>query len=287
MPPSHDQIAQAAYERWERRGRVHGYDREDWIAAEMDLAFGQVYESSIEFSLGEGEGRVLGRVPPRCRFCEQSPPRVAFSGSRRIVPPEVSNTSLLTREICDECAGQFADSIDQEFLRFWRSLEVLRREDFSFREQRVPGAIPIAAFKSLVRMAICIVPEPELASLTDTIEWVCNPDHQFDSRLFGGTGCLVYRTHVPFAPGWTRLSRRTDDEAPVPYMLFFLASDRLILQVPLPLCARDEDLDGVEPSMPEQSFSTGRGSDYRPSTCMVLPLKSADQAKPRRFRLFW
>jgi hypothetical protein len=287
MLPSHDQISQAAYQRWERRGRVHGYDREDWIAAEMDLAFDHAYKSLIELSLGEIEERVLGREHTRCRFCEQSPPRAGFSSFRPVVPAEVGNASLLTREICDECAAQFAESIDEDFLRFWRSLEVLRREDFSFREQRVPGAITIAAFKALVRMAICIIPEAELATLTDTIEWVCNPDHEFDSGLFGGTGCLVYRTHVPFAPGWTRLARRTDDEAPVPYMLFFLASERLILQVPLPLCARDEDLDGVELTVPEQSFSTGRGSDYRPSTCMVLPLKSADQAKPRRFRLFW
>jgi hypothetical protein len=287
MLPSHDQIARAAYERWERRGRLHGFDREDWIASETDLSFTLNYQTLAEYSLGEAEERVLGRERPRCRFCEQSPPRASFSRLRPVVPQEVGNTSLFTREVCDECAGQFADSIDQDFLRLWRSLEVLRSEDFSFRELRVPGAITIAAFKSLIRMAICIVPEAELATFTDTIEWVSNPDHQFDSRLFGGAGCLVYRTHVPFAPGWIRLTRRIEDEAPVPYMLFFLAADRLILQVPLPLCSRDEDLDGVDMTLPEQSFSTGRGSDYRPSTCMVLPLKAADQAKPRRFRLFW
>jgi hypothetical protein len=288
MLPSRNQIEKTAYERWERRGHPHGFDHEDWIAAESDLFFALNYRTVLEYSLGVGDERIVGPTQPsRCRFCEQSPPRASFSGARHVVPEVVGNSSLLTREICDECAQQFAGSIDQDFTRFWKSLEVLQSADTDYRELRVPGAITIGAFKSLIRMALCIVPEGELAGFTDTIEWVCNPDHEFDGRLFGGTGCLVYRTQVPFPLGWIRLACRTQDDAPVPYLLFFLASDRLILQTHLPLCARDEDLDGAVMSIPEQSFSTGFGSDYRPSTCMVLPLKAADQAKPRRFRLFW
>jgi hypothetical protein len=288
MRPSRDQIERAAYERWERRGRLHGFDREDWIAAETDLYYQLNYQTVAEYPLGECQERILGpQQRTRCRFCEQSAPRASFSVVRPVVPETVCNSSLFTRDVCDECAEQFADSIDQEFSRFWNSLEVLRSGDVSFREIRVPGAITVAAFKSLIRMALCIVPEAELAGFTDTIEWVCNQDHEFDSRLLHGMGCLVYQTHVPFSLGWTCLARRTEEDAPIPYMLFFLASDRLILQTHLPLCTRDEDLDGGETNVPEQSFSTGFGSDYRPSTCMVLPLKAADQAKPRRFRLFW
>lgn len=36
-PPTHEQIAARAYERFERRGRVHGHDVEDWHAAENEL----------------------------------------------------------------------------------------------------------------------------------------------------------------------------------------------------------------------------------------------------------
>jgi hypothetical protein len=70
-------------------------------------------------------------------------------------------------------------------------------------------------------------------------------------------------------------------------MLFFLASERMVLQVQLPMCARDADLDGTDIEIPERSFSMGLGSDLRAATCMVLPLRSATAASTRRFRLYW
>ncbi len=287
MLPSRDQIQHAAYERWERRGRFDGSDREDWIAAEMDLTFELNYRTIAEFSLAEDEMRVIGgERKPRCRFCEQSPPKATFSVLRAVVPEFVGNSSLYTREICDECADEFAGSIDKDFKSFWESLKTLRVETATYRELLAPSVITIAAYKSLIRMALSFMPEPELSSFTDTIEWIGNPDHQFDSSLFGGTGCLVYQAHVPFAAGWVSMARRISDEAPFPYMLFFLASERLILQMHLPLCARDEDLDGTSVRIPERSFSTGMGSDLRSSTCLALPLKSSDPSRPRRFRLF-
>ena len=202
MLPSREQIERAAYERWERRGRFHGADREDWVAAEMDTLFQLNYQTVAEFGLAEPEQRVLGDVRrPRCRFCEQSPPRAAFSVLRPAIPELVGNSSLYTRDLCDECAKQFADTIDAEFARFWESLEALRDGTASFREIRVPTAVPIAAYKSLIRMALSLMPEPELSSFTDTIEWVSNPDHEFDRTLFDGAGCLVYQAHVPYQRG--------------------------------------------------------------------------------------
>ncbi|MGZ3392741.1 MAG: DUF2934 domain-containing protein [Isosphaeraceae bacterium] len=288
MLPSREQIERAAYERWERRGRFHGADRADWVAAEMDTVFDLNYQVVAEFWLAEPDKRVIGDARrPRCRFCEQSPPRAAFSFARPAIPELVGNTSLFTRELCDECAKQFADTIDAEFARFWESLEALRAGTASFREIRAPTAIPIAAYKSLIRMALSLMPEQELSSFADTIEWVSNPDHAFDRSLFDNAGCLVYQAHVPFRAAWVCLSCRTEKDAPFPYMLFFLGAERLILQVHLPLCALDEDLDGTEVHMPQRSFSTGTGPDLQTSTCLALPLKSAaDPSRTRRFRLF-
>ena len=139
MLPSREQIEQAAYERWERRGRFHGADREDWVAAEMDTLFQLNYQTVAEFGLAEPNQRVLGDVRrPRCRFCEQSPPRAAFSVLRPAIPELVGNSSLFTRDLCDDCAKQFAETIDAEFARFWESLEALRTGTASFREIRVP-----------------------------------------------------------------------------------------------------------------------------------------------------
>ncbi|HKM56669.1 MAG TPA: hypothetical protein VJY33_24915, partial [Isosphaeraceae bacterium] len=107
-------------------------------------------------------------------------------------------------------------------------------------------------------------------------------------KLFEGAGSLIYRTHTPYIPGWTSLAQRIEDDAPFPFMQYFLAVDRLVIQIHIPLCARDEDLDGSEVRMPERSFLTGLGSNYQSSTCLVLPLKTvAEQSRPRRFRLFW
>ena len=187
------------------------------------------------------------------------PPGLLSPSLRPAIPELVGNTSLFTRELCDECAKQFADTIDAEFARFWESLEALRAGTASFREIRAPTAIPIAAYKSLIRMALSLMPEQELSSFADTIEWVSNPDHAFDRSLFDNAGCLVYQAHVPFRAAWVCLSCRTEKDAPFPYMLFFLGAERLILQVHLPLCALDEDLDGTEVHMPQRSFSTGTG----------------------------
>jgi hypothetical protein len=135
-------------------------------------------------------------------------------------------------------------------------------------------------------MAILLLPEPELASFADTIEWVANPDHDFDVGLFQGWACLVYQRHLASGAGWTGLARRIDDEAPFPYMLFFLAWGRLILQLHLPLCAQDDELDGSEVRVPYRSFSTGTGPDLRASKCQVLPVKPSDSPRQRRVRLF-
>jgi hypothetical protein len=34
---THEEIARRAYEIFEHRGRVHGYDLDDWLQAERDL----------------------------------------------------------------------------------------------------------------------------------------------------------------------------------------------------------------------------------------------------------
>ena len=34
---AHDKIAQRAYEKWVKRGRPHGTDKQDWLEAEAEL----------------------------------------------------------------------------------------------------------------------------------------------------------------------------------------------------------------------------------------------------------
>jgi len=36
-PPTHQEIAHLAYSYWEARGRIHGFDEQDWLQAEREL----------------------------------------------------------------------------------------------------------------------------------------------------------------------------------------------------------------------------------------------------------
>jgi hypothetical protein len=193
---------------------------------------------------------------------------------------------LSTREVCSECDRQFETTIDQDFTRFWHSLGAAISFESVEPATSFPATITIGAYKALIRMAILLLPEDELSSFADTIEWVANPDHDFDGGLFQESACLVYQTHVASGASWTALARRIDHESPFPYTLFFLASGRLVLQVHLPLCAQDDELDGSETRVPYRSFSTGTGPDLRASTCLALPVQPSDSTRQRRVRLF-
>jgi hypothetical protein len=286
MLPSWDQIQHAAFDRWERRGRIHGSDREDWIAAQMDLTFDLNYRTIAEYPLTDTEIHILGdALRPRCRFCEQSPPRAAFR-VRPAVPEHVGNTSLHTSELCDQCADQFAGSIDEDFRRIWQSLTAAPTGDGSNGESPAAARIPIGAYKCLIKMALSIMPERETSSFTDTSEWVSNPDHDFDISLLGEIGCLVYRVSVPYGVPWTSLASRIGESVPFPYMLFWLASGALVLQVHIPLCTQDEDLDRTGVRLPRRSFSTGTGSALRASACQFLPLRRSTRPMRRGVRLF-
>lgn len=281
MQPTWDQIQRAAYERWERRGWAHGGDQDDWAAAEMDLTFQMNYRPAAEYPLASCEPIVAGsRARPSCRFCERAEPRAKFSTPRTIAPAALGETSLRSAEICDECHSQFIDSIDRDFAGFWRSVHEARDVADG------PSSIPIGAFKSLVRMAIAIMPARELQHFADTVEWVGNPDHDFDGALFAGTGCLVYRTRFAHAIPWVSLSRRTDPDAPLPYSVFALVWGRDVVEIALPLSARDQDHEGSAHRLPARSFTTGFGAESRSAASRRVPLEKVERPRRRGMRLF-
>ena len=283
MFPSWEEIQHAAYERWERRGWSHGHDHEDWAAAEMDLAFQKNYRPAAEYPLAAAEPVIVGSTSqPRCRFCERSAPRTKFQKPRLIVPSVVGATSLFSAEICDECHEQFASTIDADFEAFWSTLDPPPGD-----ETAPASSVSIGAFKSMVRMAIQIAPAREMGHFNDTLEWIGNPDHDFDSSLFEGTGCLVYRLHVPHDVPWVSLSRRIDADAPLPYAVFMLVMGSHVVEIALPLCSRDQDHDEAELlKLPRRSFTTGQGHDMRSASCRLLPLERTDRPKRRGMRLF-
>ncbi|MGP0070192.1 MAG: DUF2934 domain-containing protein [Isosphaeraceae bacterium] len=284
MRPTSEQIQYAAYDRWQRRGYTHGRDGDDWHAAEKELTFLLNYRTIAEYPLDSQDRIVLGSASPRrCRFCERASNQAAFGAPLPVLPGLVGNPSLFTAEICDDCREDWHAPLEAEFRTFRESLGACGAGlDVDGGPQSRPS-FSVPAFKSLIAGALIILPESELPSVLDTIEWVSNPDHDSDDQLFAGALCQVYS--VPFLGdrSWVSLARRIDDEAPLPNLLYFLAHDGIIVQVPVPLCLHDEDLDGRAVYQPERALNGGFGPDFQESRVSVLPLiLSRRRPRPER-----
>ncbi|MGE5754490.1 MAG: DUF2934 domain-containing protein [Planctomycetaceae bacterium] len=274
MLPTRDQIERAAYLRWLGRGGEHGRDREDWIAAQQDLIFAQNYETIARYELNDGAKQFVGDPARRkCRFCEQSFPRATFEATPLVFPPVFGNTTLVAGEECDACHALFLEHLEKPFEAFARPFLADAPRRAAIAETSCPGpSIPIAAFKCLVKMALAIMPEDELPSFEDTIEWVCNPIHRQDFSVFRGLSCRVYLTPVPIPAPWASLARRIEDDAPFPAMLFSASTPNVVFQVPLPLSMRDDDMDVEEVRTPMLSIPCGTGAELRESRCLDLPI---------------
>jgi hypothetical protein len=274
MRPSRDQIAVAAYHRWHRRGGEHGRDRADWIAAETDLLFALNYETIARYPLNRGPGRILGdSTRRRCRFCEQSSPRTSFERSPRLVPAILGETTLVVGDECDACHDQFQEQLTKPFEAFARPFLT----DAAATDPSWPGSsIPVSAYKFLVKTALTIMPEDELPSFGDTIEWVCNTNHRQDFRVLRGLSCRVYLTALPAAALWASLARRIEDDAPFPAMLFFVCTPRAAFQVSLPLGIRDDEIDGEALHVPTLSSSIDPASHLGTIPCLDLPISASN-----------
>ena len=274
MHPTRDQIGVAAYHRWERRDRQHGHDVRDWSAAERELTFALNYEVVARYRLDGVGPRHLGDIDrPRCRFCEGSSPRVSFEDGRLALPSALGNRSLLTVEECDDCHAQFEESVGGDLGRFVAS---------TLGEGR--AYVPVAAFKGLVKAALAMVPADEVESFEATIEWVGNPDHDLDSGSISGMECVVHHLPDPSPFAWSALARRSDDEMPFPSILAFFGTGPVVFQVPIPLCVRDEDLDGVW-TIPAVASPFGVGRGPLDGTHAVVALSSPEARSVARMEL--
>lgn len=270
MFPSQEFIRIAAYHRWQKRGGCHGHDRDDWAAAEQEMLFALNYEVIARYRLDGIGPQVLGEDhTPRCRFCEQAAPRATFSGPVPALPDFLGNTALLTCEDCDDCRALVGESLE-ELDQFTRP----------FRQGTTdvagpPPPIPLVAYKGLTRMALTILPLQELQYFGDALEWVGNPDHDFDAASFADLTCVIGLLPDPAPFSWAALARRKNDDAPLPYLLFFLGTGHASFQVRLPHCVLDEDLDGDRIIVPRVATPFGPGPRLEERACLVAPVAPA------------
>jgi Protein of unknown function (DUF2934) len=267
MLPTRDQIERAAYDRWIRRDRAHGHDRDDWIGSENELTYLLNYQTVVEYPLDSASSRIVGR-PGRCRFCERTSSYATFSKARAVVQGPAEG-ALFSAQVCDECQADCRDPLAVHCERFWR---ILHAGGEIQRAAWLRDVDTLAVFKSLVTSALMIMPENELAYFTDTLEWVNNPDHEYDGGLFKRAFGQVY--DVPFLKEQSSiaLARRINDEAPFPYMISFLSWRGIAIQFSLPMSVRDHDLDGRGERAAQRSLISGHGRGYHEARPTVLSL---------------
>jgi hypothetical protein len=189
--------------------------------------------------------------------------------------------SLFSAQVCDECQSDCRDPLASHCEQFWKAVD-----GSSAGSPVMPSGVDLlAVYKSLVTSALLMMPEQELAYFQDTLEWLNNPDHEYDAGLFAGTCCHLYAASFTDSPPWTTLVRRIDDDAPLPYMLYFLARGGVVVQISVPLCVRDQDLDGRGARLPVRSLTVGEGPHYRemrPTVLRLVDPASRARAQGRR-----
>ena len=156
-------------------------------AFRLELRGGRALSPRGRCALGpwvSGFGRSAGSAnahPPRRRsvaMCRRSP---GSSGTRRFSRRRNAMTAAELRR------GHRVGL--REFLTLSRSRWL----------SGVLPEVPVAVCKAFAKMAVSIMPKEELESFEDTIEWVANPDHEFDVSLMGGLGGYLH--HIPaFSP---------------------------------------------------------------------------------------
>ncbi len=244
MLPDLEQIRMAAYFRWLNRGCNHGDDRGDWFAATHDRLFALNYEPiAIGPPRGGDYGGLIRFGPRVCRFCEEATPSVAFSGPNPLVPACLGEPPWMVEDHCDDCRESFDEAQEAAFEAFLRPWRADRRFPES-EDGRRAVSMPVGAYQTLTRIALSVLPERELDYVSDALEWVINPDPDCDAGQFVGGGCYIHRRATWADRPWVALARRIDDEMPAPYLLGFVGVDDLSIEFGVPLCIRDEDLDG-------------------------------------------
>lgn len=268
MRPTSEGIRLAAYERWERRGRVHGFDRADWLAAERQQRFARNYRVVAADRLDTDAPRAVGHpTRRRCRFCGQGAPRAAFGGPVPIFGPGLGPGGPVAFDQCDECVAAFADGIDPALARFLRPAcgPHARGEGYA-------GAIAVDAFKGLVKLALAAMPPDLLDEHEETIEWVGNPDHDFDLNVFRDLACVVHECAEPSPASWSALAARQGDDEAWPSTLFFLGTGRAVFQIAVPLGRGDDDLDVPLSAVPDVLPPSPFGPWHDPDRRSTLPV---------------
>jgi Protein of unknown function (DUF2934) len=271
MVPTFERVRQAAYQRWLRRGSPHGGDLGDWFAAENELSFSLNYQMIAEYPL-DGPGALIlnDRRARYCRFCERTAVQTLFGAPAPLLSGGWS-PSLATSSVCNECRAGFRDAQAARLERFRAILAEGACRSEGGAGGGGSGSYSLGVFKALAGCALLIMPESELGYFVDALEWVSNPHDKGDRRVLERDAtCVVYLAPFWGERSWVTLARRIEKDAPLPYMVYLQAMRGVLMQIQVPLCIRDQDLDGRAVCCPRRWFAVGEGESFEEAQVVEL-----------------
>ncbi len=187
--PNREQIAEAAYYRWERRGSEHEGHAEDWAGrrrrpdsrAQLSLYRpAQALRSRADLRGTAGVGAIAQA---------EALSVLRAGGALSHVPEDASRTASDRRQLRAFRVGRMRRMPRPLRIPFGPAVRGVRARSLLHDRPHIPSGIPVAALKALVRAGISVLPAGELHHFGDTNEWVSNPDHDLDAALLRGLGC--------------------------------------------------------------------------------------------------
>lgn len=241
-------------------------------------SFNRKYEVIAFHHLDHNSPRqIIGEKSFLCIFCKAGKPTAKFETKAHALPNFIGNNTLFTHRECDACNSRFGRLLESEFAGFMHldhlvsgvkgknGLLKFRHSDATIQtdgalidwsnipnehlqydkeagtirvKQIMPAFTPVAIYKCLVKMAIGLMPDSELSHFRETIEWICEDNHnltkfRFEELwfLFGSASTLENYSGISALV----LRRKIIDDNKIPYMIFRLTYANFVFHVPIPL----------------------------------------------------
>ncbi|MES2275444.1 MAG: HNH endonuclease [Bacteroidota bacterium] len=220
---------------------------------------------------------ILGEKQFVCRFCGKHKPEVTFWKRAHALPQLIGNRSLFTHYECDDCNGRFGRELEVHFGNFMQlnhtmfgvrgkkgypkfkltgGSEIINdgglidwngipQDQLKYDEetrtltarQKVSSFVPMNVFKTLVKMALAIMPQQDINTFTDTIKWLNSPvnDTGFTvSNLWLLYGAIDSSDRFPHI-GASLLKRKKLTDFDLAPMIFRLNYGNFQFDVPVPM----------------------------------------------------
>lgn len=213
----------------------------------------------------------------KCRFCGKEGNQTTFRNDSHTFPRFIGNKFVLSEFECDLCNEKFSRILENEFANFMKLFHTVNSvkgkkgiptykkdgirlenkdglhfnlkgvEDSSasekgiFHKLQTDDFIPIALYKSLVKMALSMVGESELSKFSKTFAWLQDESHT--SKVYHTDNLPLIFTQNK--SDWQKfnlsvlLFRRKSDKFDIPTYIFKLYYNLFSFQVFVPFCSDD------------------------------------------------